>query len=115
MRRLLSLAAVVGGLMILVGAVSFITGWFLSPYIYSVGAVLFSIPQFLDRYEGGDIVLRRLRRQQIFGALLLLMTGFFMFTGKHNEWIVCLAIAAVLELYTVFRIASEITKNNKDR
>ena len=43
---------------------------------------------------------RRLRRQQIFGALLLVLTGAFMFFTRGNEWIVSLTIAAILELYT---------------
>lgn len=33
-----------------------------------------------------------------------------MFTMKRNEWIVCLSIAAVLELYTAFRIPQELEK-----
>lgn len=35
-----------------------------------------------------------------------------MFTMKRNEWIVCLSIAAVLELYTAFRIPQELEKEN---
>ena len=31
-----------------------------------------------------------------------------MFTTRGNEWIACLTIAAVLELYTAFRIPPEI-------
>lgn len=36
-----------------------------------------------------------------------------MFTMNRNEWIVCLSIAAVLELYTAFRIPQELDKENK--
>ena len=113
--KIRSFLSMVGGLLVLVGAGSFITGWFGSPILYSVGAVLFAVPQLMERYEGGDIVIRRLRRQQIFGALLLLMTAFFMFTSKHNEWVICLAIAAVLELYTSFRLAQEEEKEKKKK
>ena len=35
----------VGGIMTLVGAAFYITGWFLSPYIYIIGAGLFAIAQ----------------------------------------------------------------------
>jgi hypothetical protein len=43
------------------------------------------------------------------------MTAFFMFTSKHNEWVICLAIAAVLELYTSFRLAQEEEKEKKKK
>jgi drug/metabolite transporter (DMT)-like permease len=63
-----------------------------------------------DRYEGSNFIIKRLRRQQIFGAIALMLAGVMMFTMHHNEWIVCLTIAAVLELYTAFRIPSELEK-----
>lgn len=50
------------------------------------------------------------RRQQIFGALLLVLTGAFMFFTHGNEWIVSLTIAAILELYTSVRIPQEEAK-----
>lgn len=103
----------IGGVLVLAGAGSFITGWQGAPYLYATGAVLFAIPQLTDKYEGPNVIIRRLRRQQIFGALMLLMTIFFMFTGKHNEWIACLTIAALLELYTSFRLSQEEEKEKK--
>lgn len=111
--KIRSVVFILGGLLILAGAASFITGWIGSPIIYTVGAVFFAIPQLMDRYEGPNVIIRRLRRQQIFGALLLLMTSFFMFTGEHNEWVICLAIAAFLELYTSFRLSQEEEKEKK--
>lgn len=76
--------------------------------------------QMLARYEGTSIVIRRLRRQQIIGALLLLLSGAAMFANiygitylRHNEWLAVLAIAAVLELYTAFRIPQELRKEQR--
>ena len=45
-----------------------------------------------------------------YGALALILTGAFMFTTRGNEWIACLTIAAILELYTAFRIPQEEEK-----
>lgn len=109
-KKLLGYMAAVGAVLILIGAGSYITSWLLSPYLYTVGAVLFAIAQLMSRYEGNNLVIRRLRRQQIFGALLLLVTSVCMFTLHRNEWIVCLTIAAILELYTAFRIPAEMEK-----
>ena len=100
----------VGAVLLLVGAVLQITRWELSPYLYTLGAVLFAYVQVMCRYEGKNLIVRRLRRQQIIGAVLLVFAGVLMFTSKRNEWIVCLTIAAILQLYTAWRIPSELEK-----
>lgn len=94
----------IGAVLALVGAAVMITGWQYAPYIYSVGAVMVAFVQLANGYHGTNVTIKRLRKQQVFGAVLLLLTGLFMFTTKHNEWVVCLTIAAVLELYTAYRI-----------
>jgi drug/metabolite transporter (DMT)-like permease len=102
----------IGALLVLIGAMLQITRWELSPYIYTVGAVLFAYVQvMMGRYDGKNLIIRRLRRQQIIGAILLVFAGVLMFTSKRNEWIVCLTIAAVLQLYTAYRIPSELEKD----
>ena len=100
----------VGAVLLLVGAMLQITRWELSPIIYTIGAVMFAYVQVMSRYEGKNLIVRRLRRQQILASVLFVFTGVLMFVTKHNEWIVCLTIAAVLELYTAFRIPSELEK-----
>ena len=100
----------VGAVLLLVGAMLQITRWELSPIIYTLGAVMFAYVQVMSRYEGKNLIVRRLRRQQILGAVLLVFAGVLMFVTEHNEWVLCLTIAAVLELYTAFRIPSELEK-----
>ena len=100
----------VGAVLLLVGAMLQITRWELSPVIYTLGAVMFAYVQVMSRYEGKNLIVRRLRRQQILGAVLLVFAGVLMFVTKHNEWVLCLTIAAILELYTAFRIPSELEK-----
>lgn len=113
-RKYFEYMMMIGAVLILVGVILFITKSLLSPFIYSLGAVLFVIPQLMDRYEGKNIIIIRLRRQQILGALFLLLTALLMFLLKHNEWILSLTIAAVLELYTAFRLPKEIEKENNN-
>ena len=100
----------VGAVLLLVGAMLQITCWELSPVIYTLGAVMFAYVQVMSRYEGKNLIIRRLRRQQILGAVLLVFAGVLMFVTKHNEWVLCLTVAAILELYTAFRIPSELEK-----
>ena len=100
----------VGAVLLLVGAMLQITRWELSPILYTIGAVMFAYVQVMSRYEGKNLIVRRLRKQQILGAVMLVFAGVLMFVTKHNEWVLCLTIAAVLELYTAFRIPSELEK-----
>ena len=99
-----------GAVLALVGAALQITRWEFSPYIYIIGAVLFAYTQVMDRYDGKNLIVRRLRRQQILGAVLLVFAGVLMLVTHNNEWILCLTIAAVLELYTAFRIPNELQR-----
>lgn len=110
-KKLMNALTVAGALFILVGAILFVTGWFLSSYLYSLGAILFVIPQLLDHYEGKNVTIRRLRKQQILGAFFLLATALLMFK-PWLPWILTLTVAAILELYTAFRLSSELEKEN---
>lgn len=110
MSKIYQIVQGVGAVLLLVGAMLQITRWELSPILYTIGAVMFAYVQVMSRYEGKNLVVRRLRRQQILGAVLLVFAGVLMFVTKHNEWVLCLTVAAILELYTAFRIPSELEK-----
>ena len=101
---------IIGGILLVVGAALYITQWAWAPYIYIVGSFLFGAMQMLDRYTGNNFILRRLRRQQLLGAITLMLTGILMLSCKHNKWILCLLVGCVLELYTAFRIPQELEK-----
>ena len=96
--------------MALTGAAVYITGWDLAPYIYTIGAAMVALAQINSPSKSKSPNVKRLRRQQIFGAILLVLTGAFMFFTHGNEWIVCMTIAAILELYTSVRIPQEESK-----
>ena len=110
MSKIYQIVQGVGAVLLLVGAMLQITRWELSPILYTIGAVMFAYVQVMSRYEGKNLIVRRLRRQQILASVLFVFTGVLMFVTKHNEWILCLTVAAVLELYTAFRIPSELEK-----
>lgn len=91
-----------------------------APYVFCAGALLFGTLQLVQRYEGRNVTVRRLRRQQMLGACLLmisacllLVTAFRLLPLRGGEWKVVLAIAAVLELYTAFRLPTELEKEEK--
>lgn len=110
MKKAYTIMQVAGAVLLLAGAMLQITRWGMAPVIYTLGAVMFAYVQVMSRYEGKNLIIRRLRRQQILGAMLLVMAGVLMFVAKHNEWVLCLSAAAVIQLYTAFRIPSELEK-----
>ncbi len=108
-----------GGMMLLVGAVLpiFLADATIAPYIYMAGALLYGAMLMYQRYEGNSIVIRRLRRQQVMGVIALWAAGGLMFCSLYGikpfdgaEWQMLLAIGAVLEVYTAFRIPAEWDK-----
>lgn len=110
MSKYYSAIATVGAVALLLGATLQITQLAWAPYLYLIGAIMFAYVQVMSGYEGKNIIIRRLRRQQIIGATLLVVAGVMMILWKRNEWVVCLTIAAVLEMYTAFRIPQEEEK-----
>lgn len=113
MKQIQKYIYIVGGILLVIGAALYVTRWVVAPYIYVVGSFMFGAMQMAGRYEGSNFVIRRLRRQQVLGALMLMLTGIAMFVCKYNEWIVCLLIACLLELYTAFRLPQELEKEGK--
>ena len=118
----------VSALLMVVGAGAGIFRWCYFPYVYAIGAIGYASMQMLQRYEGRDFTIRRLRRVMLFSDVLLLLTAVFMFASQdnslgldriiylqyvNNNWVVVLLVAAVLQLYTTYRISSELEKEAK--
>ena len=111
MKQIIPALFTVGAIMVLAGAILRITAWQLyAPYIYTIGAGMVALAQINSPVKGRSKVLKRLRMQQIFGALALVLAGAFMIYTRGNEWIACLTIGAILQLYTSFRIPQEEEK-----
>ena len=90
-----------------------------APYVYTVGTAAYASMQMLARYDGRNLVIRRLRRQQLFGAILLLLAALLMFMDVWNvsplpgrTWLLLVTIAAIYQLYAAFRIPAELKKEN---
>ena len=118
----------VGALLMVVGAGASVFRWAPAFYIYAVGALGFASMQMLQRYDGQSFVIRRLRRIMLISDLLFLVTAVLMFAGQgnplhldaltyanyvHNNWVVTLLIAAILQLYSNHRIGQELEKEAK--
>ena len=124
-----SMLLLLGGLLMVIGsgASLFLQPW--APYVFAPGALLFVAMQMRQRYEGKDFTVRRLRRMMLLSDVLFLVAALLMFANQsnflgldylsyikyvHNNWIVVLLVAAVLQLYSSHRIANELENTQKN-
>ena len=123
-----TLLMLLGGLLMVIGsgASLFVQSW--APYVFAPGALLFAAMQMRQTYEGTNFTIRRLRRIMLISDVLFLIAALMMFANQanflgldfmlyikyvHNNWIVILLVAAILQLYTSHRIANELEKETK--
>ncbi len=116
-----------GGLLMVVGsgAALFIQSW--ASYVFAPGALLFAAMQLRQRYEGNNITVKRLRHMIILSDVLFLVAALLMFANQsnflgldyltyikyvHNNWVVVLLVAAILQLYASHRIANELEEDD---
>lgn len=120
---------IVGAIVMVAGCMANIIRVDAAPYIYNIGALAYVIMQIRQSYEGTNIIIRRLRRIMILSDFLLLFTGVMMFADRsyefmgldllvwlqyvHNNWVITLFIAALMQLYTIYRISSELEREIK--
>jgi len=109
-----------GAILMLIGVTVHIFNAEISLFIYGIGAMLFCLMQLRAVYEGNDLNVIRLRRQQLFSCLMFIGTAMCMSMqvyqygfARRNEWVVALAIGCVLELYTAWRIPNALQKAKK--
>jgi hypothetical protein len=88
-------------ILLLSGAVLYITNLSFAPYLFALGAAGIAVCQLTKPVKHLDIRLRRLQTFNVIASLLMLVASVFMFKDQ-NEWILCLSIAAILQLYVVF-------------
>lgn len=97
-------------------------------WLFLVGAAMFTLMQSMQTYEGTDFVVRRLKRIQAVANIFFVLAGILMVDTAYmffrplfdsaivyvdylyNKWVVLLLIAALLEIYTMHRIDSEMKK-----
>ena len=125
-----TIVMLVGGLLMVIGsgASLFLQSW--APYVFAPGALMFAAMQMRQRYDGPNFNIRRLRRMMLLSDVLFLVAALLMFANSsnflgieylsyvkyvHNNWIVVLLVAAILQLYASHRIGSELEKDAKKR
>ncbi len=119
-----------GGTLMVIGSGTYVLMWNqqIVSWVFLSGAVLFAMIQLLQVYTGPSIVIRRLKRIMGLADILFIVAGLLMVDNAYgllrpmfthivdylayvyNKWVVILLIAALLEIYTMHRISSELEK-----
>ncbi|MBQ5981742.1 MAG: hypothetical protein IJL54_06195 [Prevotella sp.] len=130
-----SIIFLLGGVLMVIGIGCFVFLWQqkIVCWIFLLGAVMFSLIQMMQTYDGPSLVIHRLKRIQTLADILFILAGILMCdtayhfllplfrygneTGYYhyinyvyNKWVMILLIAALLEVYSTHRIASELKK-----
>ena len=136
--RIESLLFLIGGALMVFGvALNFFGMSRVAPWLFAVGAVLFAVMQIRQTYDGTSLAIRRLRSIMTIADVLFIIAGLMLVENNyaftlpifgnfgiggiafyyqyvaHNNWVIVLFIAAILELYTIHRISSELNKEAK--
>lgn len=116
-----------GGLLMVAGSGAYILLQAWAPYVFALGALAFAAMQMRQRYDGNNVTVRRLRRMLLLSDVLFLASALLMLANQnnpfgldymtyvkyvHNNWIVVLLVAAILQLYASHRIANELEKHD---
>jgi hypothetical protein len=115
---------VAGAVLMVIGAATSLFRWEAAPWFFGAGALAYTTMQMQQTYEGRNFTVRRLRRIMLFSDFLLLLSAALMFISRwpqlggldwltyvnyvHNNWVVTLLLAAILQLYTTYRIDKEL-------
>ena len=140
MKRLSKLETIVmaiGALLSVCGVMIYVvSGASWACWLFLVGALAFVATQERQTYEGRNVTISRLRRIMTMGNLCLLLSAFMMAEDVshilyslitsmwtngyyfyvsyiHNNWVIPLIVAVVIELYTTIRISSELQREAK--
>lgn len=120
--RLQSIIFLLGGIMLVAGAVLYMfEPMILAPAVFAAGALFYVVMQWMQTYEGNNITLIRLRKIQLLSGVFIMLSAVLMISNRwvydiftlfkidiYNSWIIFLFIGVILQLYTILRIDNEL-------
>ena len=101
MKKIRTILFVVSACLVLAGAALYLTQWTVAPYLFAVGAAGIAVNYLTTPVGDLDFRGRRLHRFNVMAGFLMVVASGFQFNGR-KEWVICLFIAAILQLYTAF-------------
>lgn len=101
MKKIRTILFAVSACLVLAGAVLYLTQWQVAPYLFAVGSAGIAVNYLTTPVGELDFRCRRLHRFNVMAGFLMVVASAFQFNGR-KEWVICLLIAAILQLYTAF-------------
>lgn len=101
MKRIRTILFVASACLVLAGAALYLTQWTVAPYLFAVGAAGIAVNYLTTPVGDLDFRSRRLHRFNVMAGFLMVVASGLQFNGR-KEWVICLLIAAILQLYTAF-------------
>ena len=89
------------GVLVLAGAMSYITKWIYAPYLFAIGAAGITVCFITTPYKNLGFRRRRLHRMNVMAGVSMVAASILMFQ-RRMEWVVLLFISAIILLYTSF-------------
>lgn len=122
-----------GGLLMVAGAgcFAFLLWREVACWVFLAGALLFASMQVSQTYEGQDPTMRRLKRIMTLADILFVIAGLLMVDTAYqflrdafadlttyleiiyNKWVLVMLVAALLEMYTMHRMAAILKKTEE--
>ena len=99
--RVRSILFTLAAFLVLAGAVLYLTHWAMAPYLFAVGAAGITVCYLTLPVKDLGLREKRLHRFIVIAGLLMICASGLMFDGR-KEWVICLVVATILQLYTAF-------------
>ena len=100
---------IISGILVLAGAVLYLTKWEYAPYLFAAGAAGITVCYLTLPYKLSNYRMRRLQRINIFAGIAMIVASVFMFK-QQMAWVAFLLISALLQLYTSFTMKDNEAK-----
>jgi len=91
----------IAAILVLAGAFLHFYQWMFAPYLFAVGAAGLAVSYFTLSTKDMDFRTKRLHNFNVIAGILMILASGLMFANK-KEWVLCLTIAALLQLYSAF-------------
>jgi hypothetical protein len=128
--NLQSLMFIIGGVLMVISVACFVFMWQqkVVSLVFLLGSVMFAVMQIMQSYDGDSITVKRLKKIMTVADLFFILSGMLMvdtawqvlrplfgneidyFNYVYNKWVMLLLAGAILEMYTMHRIGSELKR-----
>lgn len=91
----------IAAVLVVAGAFLHFYHWVFAPYLFAVGAAGLAVSYLTLPTKDMDFRTRRLHTFNVIAGILMVLASGLMFADR-KEWVLCLTIAALLQLYSAF-------------